>query len=189
MPIYTARVIRTIHSHYSATLTVEADSLDEACEHFEDLEELKAGKDYHESDSDETNYDDCIVDGEKVGDNWKDAPADDDDADVTVVAPNTKSEGYQTMHQDDIDNEAAIRAKLIAEMQANGTLLPKLAKGRQTLFARQTLIANWDGWTEAECRWSAEQVELRIRQGDSTDADPTAFIGARLRRGPPIVRD
>ena len=44
----------------------------------------------------------------------------------------------------DIDNEGPIRAKLIADMQAHGTLLPRLTAGQQTLLARQITIMNFE---------------------------------------------
>jgi hypothetical protein len=75
MPIFSARVIRTITDEYAATIEVEADSLDEAIQHFEDLDpaELKEdGIDYHDADEAETHFRACEIDGVAVGDEWAD---------------------------------------------------------------------------------------------------------------------
>ena len=83
---------------------------------------------------------------------------------------------------DDIDNEFPTRQKLIAEMVANGTLLPPLSDRQKTWMGQRLTTANWTGWTYDECRWSAQQEELRHRNSAVTEADPTKIITARLRK-------
>jgi hypothetical protein len=72
MPIYTARVIRTITDEHAATLTVEADSLGEAITLFqeEDVGVFQDQKDYHSADEYTHHYRNCKIDGVHVGDDW-----------------------------------------------------------------------------------------------------------------------
>jgi hypothetical protein len=73
MPIYTARVTRTITDEHAATPSVEADTLAKAEAYFRevDLENFQFAADYHSADDDETDYKHCLIDGVAVGDDWQ----------------------------------------------------------------------------------------------------------------------
>ncbi len=77
MPTYTARVIRTVIDEHAATLTVEADTIDDALELFEEmeLEDFQAAKDYHAADEVKTHYRNCLIDGAPAtrDNDWADA--------------------------------------------------------------------------------------------------------------------
>jgi hypothetical protein len=75
---------------------------------------------------------------------------------------------------EDTDPEAAIRAKLIAQMQANGRPADLVGTAHHHLA----------GWTEAECLWSATKDELMDRRAGLMAEDPTPAITAGCGRSP-----
>jgi hypothetical protein len=72
MPKYTARVIRTIIDEHAATLSVKADTLEEAMDAFEatDLSEFQDQPNYHSADEYTHHFKNCQIDGVSVADDW-----------------------------------------------------------------------------------------------------------------------
>jgi hypothetical protein len=72
MPIYTARVIRTLTEEHAATLSVEADTPKGAIVLLQqnDLGVFRDQKDYHSSDDEEHYFRNCEIDGAAVGDDF-----------------------------------------------------------------------------------------------------------------------
>lgn len=65
MKTFTARVIRTVLDEHAATLSVEADTLEEAMDAFEemDLSEFQDQQDYHSADECTHHYKKWVIDG------------------------------------------------------------------------------------------------------------------------------